>query len=49
MNGEIVTLRDDVDDMLKVAEVEIRMNALGVVVQSKVDKVDVACPFAISE
>lgn len=49
VDREIVTLGDDVDDMLKVAEVEIRVDALGVEVQGEVDEIDVAGTFAVSE
>lgn len=49
MDREIIALCDDVDDMLKIAEVEIRVDALGVEVQGEVDEIDVAGTFAVSE
>lgn len=49
MDREIVTLRDNVDDMLKIAEVEIRVDALGVEIQGEVDEIDVAGTLAVSE
>lgn len=49
VDREIITLRDDVDDMLKIAEVEIRVDALGVEVQGEVDEIDVAGTFTVSE
>lgn len=49
VDRKIIALCDDVDDMLKIAEVEIRVDALGVEVQGEIDEIDVAGTFAVSE
>lgn len=49
MDREIVALRDDVDDMLEVTKVEIRVDALCIEVESEIDEVDIAGTFAVSE
>jgi hypothetical protein len=49
MHGEVVALSDNVNDTMNITKVEIRGNTLGVQIQSKVDQVNIACTFAVSE
>jgi hypothetical protein len=47
MNGHVIALRDSVYNGLHVTEIQARMEALRVEIQSQVHKVDIASPFSI--
>lgn len=49
VNSEVVALRDGIDDIVEVGEVELRGNALGVKVEGEGDDVDVAGALAVPE
>jgi hypothetical protein len=49
MDREVVTLSDDVDDALYIAEVDVGVDTLGVEVESKIDEVDVAGAFSVAK
>jgi hypothetical protein len=49
MDGQVIALSDSVDNMLNVAEVDVRVDTLRVVVQSEIDEVDVPCALPVSK
>jgi len=49
MYGKLVALGNNIDDSLDIAEIDVRADALRVQVESDLDQIDIACPFAISE
>lgn len=49
MNGDVVALDDSVDDLLKVGEVELGRDALGVEVEGEGDEVDVSGALSVAE
>lgn len=49
VNGEVITLGNDIDNGLEIAEVEAGRYALGVQVEGQVDEIHVAGSLSISE
>lgn len=49
MNREIIALRDDVDNTLDIAKVQVRLDALSVEIERKVDNVNVSRPLAVAK
>ena len=49
MDRKIIALRDDIDNALEIAEIQVRMDALSVKIKSKVDNVNISRPFAVTE
>ena len=49
MDWKIITLCDDIDNALDIAEIQVRVDALSIEVESKVDNVNVSRPFAVAK
>lgn len=49
MHREVIALGDNVDNVLYVAEVDVWVDALGVIVQREIDEVDIPCTLPISK
>jgi hypothetical protein len=49
MDGQVIALCYRVYNGLYVADIQARMNALRVEIQSQVYKIDISCPFSITE
>lgn len=49
MDRKIIALRDDVDDALDIAKIQVRMDALSVEIECEVDNVDVSRAFTVAE
>jgi hypothetical protein len=49
MDGQVIALSDNVDNTLNVAEFDVRVDTLRVVVQSEIDEVDVPCALPLSK
>jgi len=49
VDGKVITLGDNINDMLNVAEIDVRVNSLRVIVQGEIDEVDVPCALPVSK
>jgi hypothetical protein len=49
MNRQVIALGDNVNNVLDVAEIDIRVDSLSVIVQGEIDEVDIPRTFPISK
>jgi hypothetical protein len=49
VNGKVIALSDNINNILNVAEFDVGVDPLRIIVQGEIDEVDVPCAFPVSK